>query len=53
MNLVILVILTLAAILGLFWLMKKKKKPEEEIPSYVCPECGARHCNCYLEKKDK
>lgn len=52
MDLIILFVLILAAMSGLFWLFKKKKKPENEIPSYVCPECGAHHCNCYLKEKD-
>jgi len=52
MNLVIFLVLIVAAIVGLFFLIRKKKKPENEIPSYVCPECGNHHCNCYPEKKD-
>ncbi len=53
MNLIILALLILAILLVLFWLIKKEKTKEDKIPSYVCPECGEHHCNCYLEKMEE
>jgi len=40
---------------ALIWLMmqKKRNEPETDLPSYVCPECGDKNCNCYLEEEVK
>ena len=48
---VLILVIVIAALIG-FRFAKVGRKPEKEIPTYVCPDCGERHCNCYLEKKN-
>ena len=43
--------LIVAAVLIRFWIIKKDTGPVSKNPTYVCPECGDKNCNCYLEKE--
>jgi hypothetical protein len=50
------VLLTLIVVAAAFiWLriIKRSNEPEKDLPTYVCPECGDKHCNCYLEEELK
>ncbi len=47
--------LILAAFLSLWIFLDKKRnsadKPEDKpTVTYICSECGEKHCNCYKEK---
>lgn len=33
----------------LVFILIRQGRQKEEIPLYVCPECGEHHCNCYLK----
>lgn len=49
MWILIVTLVIVAAALIWFWVIRARSAPESEIPVYVCPECGEKHCNCYLE----
>lgn len=55
MTTLLLFLICLAA-LGFFWMVFLKKKPEPPKSSsrasevYVCDQCGARDCECRLDK---
>jgi|GEM_PF-2007330 hypothetical protein len=49
MWLVLLLVAVIAVIL--VFVLTRQRRPKEEIPLYVCPECGNHHCNCYLKEK--
>jgi len=38
------------AVLVWFWIIRTRKEPESDVPTYECPECGEKHCNCYLQE---
>lgn len=50
MGLVLLFCVIAAVVLVIILVNRKRKKPEDDIPLYVCPECGEHHCNCYLKE---
>lgn len=40
------------AVLAILLFILSRHRPAEETdhyPTFVCPECGENHCNCYLE----
>ena len=53
MWILILTLFIVAAVLIWLRVTKKRHEPETDIPVYVCPECGDKHCNCYLEEEVK
>jgi hypothetical protein len=50
--LVVTMIIVAAAAIWL-WKIKKESKLKSKNPTYVCPECGDKNCNCYLEKEEQ
>ena len=48
----IVALLAVFAIFLIFWLVLSRRKGQEDKPvTYVCMECGEKHCNCY--RKDE
>lgn len=46
----IVVLLVAFAVFLVFWLvLSKRKQPDDKPVTYVCMECGEKHCNCYRE----
>ena len=47
---ILITLVIILAALGWLWITKADSEPNSDIPVYICPECGDKHCNCYLEK---
>jgi hypothetical protein len=52
MNIIIVFIMVLAALAILWWVLSRKKDTQKPV-TYVCPQCGDHHCDCYREDKTK